>query len=47
LFVVSVLVDGFMPDSTAFEDIPKVSAVLFWLCYFTRLALDRLHTRFA
>lgn len=47
LFVVSVLVDGFVPDSTAFEDIPKASAILFWLCYFWRLSLDRMGTKAA
>lgn len=47
LFGASVLVDGFIPDSTAFEDVPKASAILFWLCYFWRLSLDRLNTRAA
>jgi hypothetical protein len=45
LFVASVLVDGFVPDSTAFEDIPKVSAVLVWLSYFWRLSLERINSR--
>lgn len=47
LFVVSVLVDGFVPDSTAFEDIPKAAAVLIWLSYFWRLSLERITMRAA
>ena len=42
LFVASVLVDGFVRDVTAFEDIPKVAGVCTWLCYYWRLAMARL-----
>jgi hypothetical protein len=42
LFVASVLVDGFVPDATAYEDIPKVAGVCTWLCYYWRLAMGRL-----
>lgn len=45
MFVVSVLVDGFIPDSTAYEDIPKASAVLIWLCCFWRSSLERITMR--
>ncbi len=42
LFMVSVLVDGFVSDATAYEDIPKVAGVCTWLCYYWRLAMARL-----
>jgi hypothetical protein len=42
LFVASVLVDGFVPDATAYEDIPKVAGVCTWFCYYWRLAMARL-----
>lgn len=42
LFGASVLVDGFVRDATAFEDIPKVAGVCTWLCYYWRLAMARL-----
>ena len=42
LFVVSVLVDGFVRDASAFEDIPKAAGVCTWLCYYWRLAMARL-----
>ncbi len=42
LFVVSVLVDGFVNDATAFEDIPKAAAICTWLCYYWRLVMARL-----
>lgn len=41
LFLMSVLVDGFVPDATAFEDIPKAAGVCTWLCYYWRLAISR------
>ena len=47
LFVASVLVDGFVRDATAFEDIPKVAGVCTWLCYYWRLALARLDAEVA
>ncbi len=37
--VVSVLVDGFVRDATALEDIFKFTAIVCWLTYFWRLAL--------
>jgi hypothetical protein len=46
LFVVSVLVDGFAHDSTAFEDIPKAAGICTWLCYYWRLATARLDPKF-
>ena len=42
LFVMSVLVDGFVKDSTAFEDIPKAAGICTWLCYYWRLLMARL-----
>lgn len=42
LFVTSVLVDGFVSDATAWEDIPKAAGVCTWLCYYWRLAMARL-----
>lgn len=42
LFVMSVLVDGFVKDSTAFEDIPKAAGICTWLCYYWRLVMARL-----
>jgi hypothetical protein len=45
LFVASVLVDGFVSDATAFEDIPKVAGVCTWLCYYWRLVMARLDTQ--
>ena len=42
LFVMSVLVDGFAKDSTAFEDIPKAAGICTWLCYYWRLVMARL-----
>jgi hypothetical protein len=47
LFVTSVLVDGFVRDATAFEDIPKVAGVCTWLCYYWRLAMARLDAQVA
>lgn len=42
LFVISVLVDGFVKDATAFEDIPKAAGICTWLCYYWRLVMARL-----
>lgn len=39
LFVSSVLVDGFLRDATALEDILKFAGIACWLSYFWRLAL--------
>lgn len=38
-FVASVLVDGFVRDATALEDIFKFAGIVCWLTYFWRLAL--------
>ena len=42
LFVASVLVDGFVRDATALEDLFKFAGLCFWLVYFWRLALHGL-----
>jgi hypothetical protein len=42
LFLISVLVDGFVKDATAFEDIPKAAGICTWLCYYWRLVMARL-----
>lgn len=42
LFLISVLVDAFVSDATAVEDIPKAAAVCTWLCFYGRLAMARL-----
>lgn len=42
LFAISVLVDAFVKDATAFEDIPKAAAICTWLCYYWRLVMAHL-----
>jgi hypothetical protein len=44
---VSVLVDGFVSDATAFEDIPKATAICTWVGYYWRLVVARLAAELA